>query len=513
MYSENKGHIKLFLILLSAISIRLLFFAGPLGSDDTVYFERSLEIANGIWTSADYNGALRYGFNIPAGFFLYCFGPSYFNVNLWPFLCSIIEIIIVYYFSSYFLGRKAAVYSAIILAFLPIHICAATKIHADSVISLFISLSFILFFIGIKQNRSIFYFLSGLSTGFVFWCRELAIFYMIAFFIYPLLFKCLKKNMLYFIFGGIVMLLSHLCLIFFVSGDPFHFFNTIFNQINADFIHGTKIHDPFFYFTYLFLKPFHTGILGYLFFGGCVLIFTKMNPVSEGHRYLAYWAISLLLLFSFFPISFSPFKFVTKQVNYMTMFMTPLAILSGCFLSQLPRKAVSICLTIIFFTGISLGAMEQQTRRVFISNSQAVVSFAKENPTAVIYGSSNNVHIAKNVSLIERSNLSDRILPLKSMKKAREIPENSYAVIDLETIGWSARDKKYNQIPPCWSYVKTLAPEGFGLGHELLGLMIKLFNTMPYTPAKVEAMLIKYYRPKTAKVYRITCFNEKSSSQ
>jgi hypothetical protein len=52
-------------LVIFAATLRLLFINGPLGSDDIVYLNRSLQIAEGSWTTAQYNGSLRYGLQHP----------------------------------------------------------------------------------------------------------------------------------------------------------------------------------------------------------------------------------------------------------------------------------------------------------------------------------------------------------------------------------------------------------------------------------------------------------------
>ena len=66
------------LILSLALLVRLITFNGAFGSDDLTYFARAAELARGEWTSSSYNGALRYGFNLPAAGFMALFGESLF---------------------------------------------------------------------------------------------------------------------------------------------------------------------------------------------------------------------------------------------------------------------------------------------------------------------------------------------------------------------------------------------------------------------------------------------------
>src|SRR5215467_13068169 len=76
---EGPQWMVLFALLVFSAMLRVASFNGPLGSDDVVYLGRAVEISNGVWSSANYNGSLRYGFNIPAGFIIYLLGLSAFT--------------------------------------------------------------------------------------------------------------------------------------------------------------------------------------------------------------------------------------------------------------------------------------------------------------------------------------------------------------------------------------------------------------------------------------------------
>src|SRR5204863_6272166 len=89
----------LFATIVLAIAARLLFFTGFFGSDEVTYTKVALNIANGVWRVSDYIGSLRYGANLPSAFFLSVLGPSEFSANLWPLLCSVGEVVLVFVFA------------------------------------------------------------------------------------------------------------------------------------------------------------------------------------------------------------------------------------------------------------------------------------------------------------------------------------------------------------------------------------------------------------------------------
>ena len=141
------------LILLLALLVRLVTYNGAFGSDDLTYFDRALQLARGDWSSANYNGALRYGFNLPAAAFIALFGESLFVANLWPLACSLIEIGAVFVFAKAVMHRRAGIFAALLLATAPLHIAVATRIHADAVVSMFTTVSFVLLYLGILRCR------------------------------------------------------------------------------------------------------------------------------------------------------------------------------------------------------------------------------------------------------------------------------------------------------------------------------------------------------------------------
>lgn len=507
--------LAIFGVLFVALVVRLLFFNGPFGSDDLVYLTRATEISKGEWSSANYNGALRYGFNIPAGFFIYLFGINLAAANLWPLLCSLAEIVAVYFFAAKLWGARAALFAALILAFIPIHAAVATRIHADPVVSCFLTLSFIFFYFAEERRSRRLYFLAGLAMGMVFWAKELAVIALFAFAFYPLLWRKFDTRWAYVIAGGLTMLFAHLALMYFIAGDPFHAFKVIIGQVSGDIIQRGYGEDAVgYYFKYLFFDIKHTWLVGII--AAFALLLIPLRRIREGRTepgltYVAFWLLSLLAVLSFPPISLDPLRFVMKQSNYLTLFLAPMALLAGYQLARAPRWVGVILVTLVLGGGFLLGALEQQAYQVFTSNGKAAVSFAKRHPGAPIAGSTNNGNIANvyailegNPGLAQQFRYLNEILPSHSERDNIKAPIAGYAILDQETMAWGANAIELAQPLPCWQLVQELTPEGFGASRMLLENGMYVVAALPeFLRARLLPPLERLARPRPAHIYRV----------
>lgn len=511
-HSGRQYSFSLYLCIILSIALitRLVFFNGPFGSDDLVYLRRSLDVAYGEWASANYNGALRYGYNIPSGFILYLLGVNLFTANLWPLLCSLIEIGLVFRFVWNGINPKTAIYAALFLALMPLHVAVSTRLHADPVVSMFLTLSFIAFFKAETTGNKWTYFLTGIALGCVFWVKELAALTFSAFLLYPLIFRCWKSGWIYLIFGGLVMLLARFALMTMIAGDPLHAFKTVIGQLNRSFIGGNQGEDsPWYYFYYLFFDIKHTWLIPILaLYGICATIKTIFSERSvNAVAYAAYWLVSLLLVLSFFPVSLAPLKFAMKQSNYLTLFLAPIAVFAAIAIQRLPRKLGYFLSLLALAGGVGLSFLEQQAYQVFTANSRALVTFADQQPQRLVLGSVNNRNIACIYALLG-GNTCDRL----QINDFAEIPaeltslniQEAYAAIDRETLGWSPRDIKLDKVPNCWRDGTLLAPADSGTSQTVLKLIL---NSANFLPSSLKNKLQSLQTPQPATLYRVDLNN------
>ncbi|MDO8310516.1 MAG: glycosyltransferase family 39 protein [Sideroxyarcus sp.] len=502
----------LLLILLLALLVRLVTFNGAFGSDDITYFGRAAELARGAWTSSNYNGSLRYGFNLPAAGFIALFGESLFAANLWPLTCSLVEIGAVFMFAGAVMNRRAGVFAALLLATAPLHIAVATRIHADPVVSMFVTVGFVLLYFGALQRRPLLLFSAGIAVGGIFWAKELAAVTWFAFLPMLWFFRGHWRNCLYVIAGTVLMMFLHGVLMLIIAGDPLHLVKVILAALKRNFIsgppseHGAAI----FYLRYLFVDLRHTGVLAFFAVASIVVFLHSMRQDTHlrlGFAFALMWWIGLLAVLSVFPISLSPLRFPNKQSNYITLFLAPTALLAGMAIAALPRMIGRLALAPCLALGILLGAMQQADYRAFTANSKALAALAVQHPRAAIVGSTNNSSLGNLwVGQMYPGSQRDDIISFRDLNEREDgYPQRLleadaiYAVLDRQTMNWYPGKAPVTSALPCWQFELTLTPVGLGVGNELAALAsAALWQVKPLADA-----LDRLARPQRADVYRV----------
>ncbi|MDO9598610.1 MAG: glycosyltransferase family 39 protein [Azoarcus sp.] len=506
------------IVIALTVAWRTILFNGPLGSDDLVYFGRALDIATGQWTSADYNGALRYGFNIPAGFLLWALGNGEFQINLWPLICSVLEVAAVWFYCKGRFGEKTALLAATLLALTPLHVAAATRVHTDPIASFFLTLSFILFLESESRKSRTWAFAAGLAMGMVFWTKELLGLALFSFVLWPLVVFRIERRWIHVVAGGLLMLFAHFALMQIISGDPLHLFKTVFGQISRSFIaEGTGEDSPLYYFKYLLFDIRHTALIGPLALIGILTIAARWHTLSIQTkldlRGLLFWLLSLMAILSLFPVSLSPLRFAMKQSNYLTLFLAPLCILSAIFLAHLKPRTSWPLLALIAATAVPLAVLQQHSYRVFVSNSKAALSFAKKNPNDLIFASRNNVNIALFDSRVsgnqETSSRFNHLTTAEPENLTR--PDNKGRLIvveDRETLGWNKIDHLLQPIPPCWTLLEVLTPEGLPSSMIASRTAMEFATKLPASLSeRITSQLARVSHPQPARLWQVPIEN------
>ena len=371
-------------ILIFAAALRIAFFSRGLGTDEIVYISQAYRLLDGQFPHATYLGAVRYGINGFQALSIALFGNGVAGAGGLFFACSLGGILLAYWFAHHLWGRRAAIWSALTLAVLPLDVTLAGSLNPDSYLALFIAASLIVFYFAERDDRNELYFLAGLLAGWVFWIKEEVIVFGLLFVFLALSERRWRRGWLWFLFGGALCAAADLAFFWGVFGDPVYHYRVVHDAV-GDLIATHRFGEtaPWAYLSYLFIKMYHTGLLGWLALAGGVLM---LRQREAGRRFMLAWAVGLLIIFSLLPASFSPFTFIRKQANYMIIFAMPLALLAGWFLATQRRIVALLLGGAMVVCGILLSAMEQQVVRVVTVNGRAAAGFAEAHPGTPVFG-------------------------------------------------------------------------------------------------------------------------------
>lgn len=483
-----------------ALALRLVFYTGFFGSDEVTYIDMAARIAAGDWRASDYIGATRYGMNLPVALFIYLFGLTEFSANLWPMLCSLGEVALVFVMARWLWSTRAAVMGAGLLALLPIHIHFAGRMMADPPLAFFLTLSVALLLRTTATKSGITSLAAGLAWGGVFWVKESVGLLFGPVFLLIFLYLAGVKNqrlLLGVATGMFTALVANSLLMYLVADNPLH----VFAVMKTAVVHlagvTTLSESPWFYLRYLFMDIKHTFLLGFLVLIGFIIFIRNWTDSAKdipAAQCVIVWILLLLGMFSFAIVSFSPIKLVMKQTNYMLIFVAPMALLAGWLMASLQRRVLMPLVALIIGGSVVLAALEQQAVTVFTANSRAAYVFLKNQPNLFLLGSANNLRAVSFYALIEnRQDVAERMTSLANVgalsleaapsKLASDAQgKEVMALIDPQNISWGVRAstiKGVADIPSCWPARGSLTPAPLGAGVWVVQGLLAMGTVLP----------------------------------
>lgn len=456
-------------VILGAAILRWFFYTGFYGSDEVTYLGAAVRALHGDLSPSSYIGSIRYGFQVPIAAFMAVLGQNTLGANAWTFLCSVAEVALVMLAGKALLGPRAGILAGVVLATLPLHVHYAGRIMADPPLSFFMSLSVVMFWLGQSRDRIGAFFAAGLAAGMVFWIKESTVLYLALFLFYPLLFRVWNWKWAWMLAGFGMMLAGNLAFFWMISGNPFYVFKiagaSVSNYLNDSPGFAMVIDAPSYYFEYLFAKPYHTWLAGFAAAAGLLLWlrdrFSRRED-GEGPSFVVWWAVGMVAVFSLLPVSFQPLKLITKQVNYMLVFMAPIALLGGYALAHLEGKRLAGALALLIGPALVLSAMEKNVVSVFTANSKAAVKWAIAHPAVQVYGSTGAQRAAMFHRMMNPDSTAIEIQPLANLRGvnvSEHAAHEVFAVVDTEMETWGRqRVAGVQGIPSCWIPNGTLQP-------------------------------------------------------
>lgn len=496
-----------------ALAVRIVFFTGFMGSDEVVYTSGAVRLLQGEVNTSFYIGSLRYGVDMPVAFFIWLFGPTVAAASSWAMLASLLEVAFVFYCALALWGLRAAVLSALVLAFLPLHIHLAGRLLADTPLAAAISASFLCFYMGNRRNASGWFFACGLAVGAVFWIKQAAIVYIVAFPLIALVTRSWNWKWLWAAAGALLMLAANCAVMWYLQGNPWQVF-VVTARATESYDTWTVVDSPWTYFRYLFVDIRHTWLLAYLAVLGAAIGAVRAmrsNRSSGSILYPALWAGILIAVFSFAVITWNPVRFVMKQSNYMLMFAAPLCLLAGYGLAHLRSTVAAALIAIYAAGGLLLAALMQQDIHVFRANSYEALAYAKAHPEAAVYATTNAYRLALFEAMLSEDQSAKPVLkdlakldePKAGAADTASPRQQRVAIVDTQTAHWGLQDMR--KLPSCLQPLGEL-PRGKtdSAGSHMVNALVHLSHIVPSSlEARLAPRLEGLREPKPARIYAV----------
>lgn len=171
-------------ILALGTGLRILAFGGLVGTDDAMYADLAHKVASGQFASvhAMELGAfpLRVGVYGPAAVAFRILGVSEASLAVYPFLVSMLSILLAFVAGRLFFGRQVGLIAALLCACLPIDARYATLLFPDLVAAFWVNVGILFLYRGSREGsgaRKLSHgLLCGLALGVSWLCKESMVF-------------------------------------------------------------------------------------------------------------------------------------------------------------------------------------------------------------------------------------------------------------------------------------------------------------------------------------------------
>ncbi|MBF0429316.1 MAG: glycosyltransferase family 39 protein [Magnetococcales bacterium] len=164
------------LAFLLGLHLLMFLFAGPYfeASDDMAYTANAYHWSIGTFKLTPHVFDNRFTVFVPIAYFFKWFGFGLSAVVLWPLICSLSLITLLYAFATRLFGWKSAIVAATLLAANPLQIEHVLTVNNDVILSFFIVASLTTVYFGRMLTTPLHQFLAGALFVILFTCGFLA---------------------------------------------------------------------------------------------------------------------------------------------------------------------------------------------------------------------------------------------------------------------------------------------------------------------------------------------------
>lgn len=489
------GH-WLVIIILFGLTLRLNFFVGLNWNDDPGYVFDAYRISTGSFEPAYTNG-LRSGMIYPVALFLKIFGVSNASITLYPLLCSLGSIILIFYFGKLLFNEKVGLLAAFLLSFYPLNIIYATWVMPDVPLAFFTGLSIFLFVIGnmtrgrfvIKQHKkylktrkvlrikksNVCFLLSGLFLGMGYLLKVTGLIPVLFFSLYVLFKRQVKLDYSFILVGFLIIFSMESIYTYSHSGDPFLRYHTITEYFTGKDVvreHGLNT-DLKFYPRQMFSLNQGNRIIwdnkynmNYGFFFYFVVLSLAYCFVKWEKRAFVpiIWLLVFFAYLEFGSMSLTHFQPIHRLFRHLTIITMPSILLLAHFLydnmsRHIVRKSFSLLvIAFLLVTSIYYTYHKHEYLNASTYDVKAMYQFLKDEPKKQVYTDGGAIGHIQFYFGFERNMYMRAVYTETNCNRIKD----AYVIINA-TRGWGEYAPFLRGLPTClrnppshWKVVKTI---------------------------------------------------------
>jgi 4-amino-4-deoxy-L-arabinose transferase-like glycosyltransferase len=426
------AHRALAAILVLAALLRILFFVGLVSGDpqdDGIYYSNAFGL---------YKNGLQYldlfqnfpadepvnpiaSFHVrpmvtyPTAAAFAVFGPGEISAVVWPFLCSLAIVLVVYRLGVCTHDRSVGLVAALLCAFYPLEVINATRILSDVQVGLFSAVALLLLLEARERDSVVLCVLSGAAAAGAYLANMRSLIFLIALLGCALAvgFGAHRRAIRYaplWVVAGFACVFAFEAIAYYAQvGDPllsYHVqggvlrFKYLFEPVSSvdwgpvrvSYTNGQPLELSR---SVLHLQGRTTNQFGYFF----VLFFASaiFSLIRRRNTLLLALAAFLCLYLEFGPVQISVdwarrqlhYMMVFKQERFLLVVTAPFAILSAYALRSLAKRRpwlVIFLLVMLFVTSIVGINRTRQFYRAGLRDLRVVTPYVLANPTRTFFG-------------------------------------------------------------------------------------------------------------------------------
>jgi len=393
---QNVTVVKLFfqrpILALGLVLVLHSFFyfwshSGLRASDDLFYAKLASDMSRGSFELTPSIFENRFGVIIPTSLSYHVFGVNKYSTTLWPLICSIVTIVVVFIVANKLSGKNAAILSSFLLATNLAQIKFSSSLYPEITLSLFMIVAISALFFARNSESTARRLMLATLCAFSFLAAaltKLTVVWVLPFLIFLMIydFRHLRNFKLWFYlcFMAVVVGLIYFVGYYIITGDLFYRFTGISEEFNAQWgFQGQTTFDYIRRLTYkpllFFLRDPRYAILFALSTPALLALFWPNLRSILGLRFWPVYVVVFLASFWFGSTSLSSYTPMPlrEEQRFFLPLLAPLAILGGITMATLWKRAdlktdkkrtLGIFLAFIFFLITGFAAVEGRWLRV-----------------------------------------------------------------------------------------------------------------------------------------------------